>query len=42
MEQVVEITGERAEADVAAEEQVLELSVDMLSKIGGGTVAVPL
>jgi len=41
MDQVVDITGERAEA-VVAEEQVLELSLDLLSKIGGGVITIPI
>jgi hypothetical protein len=42
MEQVVEVTGQRAEEVVSAEEQVLELSLDMLSKVGGGAIDVRL
>jgi len=42
MEQVVEVTGERAEGAVSAEEQVLELSVEMLAKVGGGIINVSL
>ncbi len=38
MEQVVEFTGERAEGAVAADEQVLELSMDALQKVGGGII----
>jgi hypothetical protein len=42
MEQVVEMTGQRAEEAVSAEEQVLELSMDMLAKVGGGIADVRL
>jgi hypothetical protein len=42
MEQVVEITGQRAEEAVSAEEQVLELSMDLLAKVGGGIIDVRL
>jgi hypothetical protein len=40
MEQVVEMTGQRAEEAVSAEEQVLELSMDLLAKVGGGIIDV--
>jgi len=42
MDQVVEITGERAEVEIKVEEQVLELSIDTLAKIGGGVVIFPI
>jgi hypothetical protein len=38
MEQVVEVTGERAEGAVSAEEQVKELSLEVLAKVGGGII----
>lgn len=42
MEQVVEITGERADLVEASEEMVQELSIELLSKVGGGVITMPL
>jgi len=38
MEQVIEIVGQRADEAVAAEEQIQELSLDLLPKVGGGVI----
>jgi hypothetical protein len=40
MEQVLEITEDRIEAD--DEQQVIELSTDLLDKVGGGAIGVGL
>ena len=40
MEQVLEIVEERVEAD--DEQQVIELSTDLLGQVGGGNVGVTI
>jgi hypothetical protein len=40
MEQVLEITDDRIEAD--DEQQVIELSTDLLGQVGGGTVGLTI
>jgi hypothetical protein len=42
MEQVVELKGQRAEEAVSAEEQIMELSLDLLPQVGGGVVSTRL
>jgi hypothetical protein len=40
MEQVLEMTSDRIEAD--DEQQVIELSTDLLGQVGGGTIGTIL
>lgn len=42
MEQVVEVKGQRAEEAVKADEQILELSLELLPKVGGGVLETRL
>ena len=42
MEQVVELKGQRAEEAVSAEEQIQELSLELLPKVGGGLIDTKL
>ena len=38
MEQVIELKDQRAEEATVGDEQILELTLDLLPKVGGGTV----
>ena len=38
MEQVVEVKGLRAEEAMSAEDQIQELSLDLLPMVGGGVI----
>jgi len=42
MEQMTEVKGQRAEEVVSAEEQIVELSLDLLPNVGGGVVIAKL
>lgn len=42
MELVVEKLVEQSDARISAEEQVVELSLDLLANVGGGVIGVPL